>query len=148
MIAHTGVETLVVVAGRGLAVDQPQGLHVAHAQPLGDEGVAGQLDPVHGEKFVLVVAVACGFQVQDGQLVAREAQHQVGDARQDDSGLGIRQPERGVVGSRQGPCLGPFAGDPGRKAPMFLEVRQDGPFGEGVNGREDARHDGPGRLPG
>ena len=45
-------------------------------------------------------AVACRLQVQDGQTVAREAKKEVRDAREDDSGLGINQPERGVVGSR------------------------------------------------
>ena len=135
------------VAGRGFAVDQPQGLHVAHAEAFRDQGVAVQLDPVHREQFVLVVAESGRFQVEDGQTVVREAQKEVGDAGQDYAGLGIRQPEGRVVGSREGPGVTPPAGYPGREAVVPLEVRQDGPLGEGVYAAEDARHDGPGGTP-
>ena len=49
--------------------------------------------------------------------------------------------------SRQGLCFTPPACYPGRKMAVCLEVRQDCPLGEGINGTEDAWHYGPWGLP-
>ena len=44
-----------------------------------------------------MVAVACRFQVKDGQPIPWKAKYQVWDAGQDDSSLGVYKVEGGVV---------------------------------------------------
>lgn len=52
-----------------------------------------------------------------------------------------------MVWRLQGANVSQSSCNPWREMARFLEIRQDSPLGKAVYGTEDARHDGPGRLP-
>ena len=80
-------------------------------------------------------------------MVARESKHQVWNASQDDSSLGVCQAEGGVVRRLQRANVNPSACSPGREMAVGLVKGQKTPLGKAVYGRKNARHDGPRGLP-